>query len=657
MTPGTRTAKLDTSPYVPKSGSVDGSLTRGILRLRSLQNTDGHWCAELQGDTILESEYALLRHFMGNLDDTRLQKLARYVRSQQREEGGWSLYPGGPSDVSQSVKAYLVLKMAGLKPDHPEMAKARQAILADGGVTQVNSFTKIYLAIFGLYDWEAAPVVPPELSILPRWFYLNLAEMSSWSRTIVVPLAIVSHFRPCKPPPGGVHIDELFVGERHGKQLRLSYDRPRLSWRNSFLAVDQALHFFERIKLRPWRRKALKRCEEWMVARFADSDGLGGIFPPMVNALLAMRCLGYEDDSPEVRSQWEALEGLEIYEGDTLRLQPCKSPIWDTVLAMNALSAAGLAADDPSLVAAGEWLVKRQVLRHGDWSEKRAHLEPGGWVFEYANDCYPDVDDTIAALMALRSVRLPDQQAQQEAIQRGLAWVLGMQGKDGGWASFDVDNDHMLFAEVPFADHNAMLDPSTSDITGRTLEMLGSYGFDTRDVRVQKALRFIRRDQCRDGSWIGRWGVNYIYGTWQVLKGLSSVGEDMHQAYLQQAADWLQGVQNEDGGWGESCDSYDAPTLKGVGPSTPSQTAWAVMGLMAAGRSDTPTIRSGIDWLTAQQREDGGWDEEWFTGTGFPLVFYLKYHLYATYFPVWALGIHKQLHSPHETEAREEAIR
>jgi squalene-hopene/tetraprenyl-beta-curcumene cyclase len=614
------------------------ALDAGRSYLLSIQQPDGHWVGELEGDTILESEYALLRYFMGCLDDDRLRKLANYIRQVQRPEGGWSLYPGGTVEVSSSVKAYLVLKLSGLSADHPEMVRAREAILAHGGVTSCNTFTKIYLSIFGQYDWDGTPVVPPELILLPNWFYLNLYEFSSWSRAIIVPLAIISAYRPHCPLP--VNIDELFVGGRHGKHLRLKPSKSPLTWRNFFLGVDRCLHFFEDRKVLPWRPLAVKRCEEWMVARFRKSGGLGAIFPPIVNALMAMRCLGYADDRPEVQGQWREIEAFEIEEGDALRLQPCVSPVWDTALATNALSAAGLAPDDPSMVAAGQWLLEKRIREKGDWAVKRPDAPIAAWYFEYENEFYPDVDDTVAVLMALEGTRLPNDVEKHQIAAQAIEWVWAMQGQDGGWASFDVDNNRTIFTQIPFADHNAMIDPSTADITARTLEMLARYGYDRTDPRIQNAIAFIKADQEEDGAWFGRWGVNYIYGTWQVLKGLSVIGEDVDQPYIQKAAQWLRDHQNEDGGWGETCRTYDDPSLRGQGPSTASQTAWALMGLISAGDVSSENIQRGLDYLVRTQKEDGSWDEPWYTGTGFPKVFYLRYHLYCQYFPVFALGMY-----------------
>lgn len=635
-------APATTSTLPSSRQSVLAALEAGRGYLLSIQRPDGHWVGELEGDTILESEYVLLRHFMGCLDAERLRKLANYILKVQRPEGGWAMFPGGGVEVSGSVKAYLALKLAGHSPDEPDMVRAREAILAAGGVTACNTFTKIYLSIFGQYEWDGCPVVPPELILLPSWFYLNLYELSSWSRTIVVPLAILSHFRPSSLLP--VNIDELFVGGRpkDTRKLRLPPAGKFFCWRNFFLTIDHGLHFCERHKLLPWRKQALKACETWMVQRFRKSGGLGAIFPPIVNALMAMRCLGYPDTHPEVLGQWREIEAFEIEEGDTLRLQPCVSPVWDTALCSISLSAAGLAPDDPALTSAGSWLLERRIREKGDWAVKRPDAPVAGWYFEYENEFYPDVDDTIAVLMALDGVRLPGEADAHKAdiCRQAIEWVFAMQCRDGGWASFDVDNDRMVFTQIPFADHNAMLDPPTADITGRTLEMLARYGYDANHPRLRPAIEFIKKEQEHDGAWFGRWGVNYLYGTWQVLKGLAVIGEDMSQPYVQKAVKWLVDHQNGDGGWGESCHTYDDPSLRGQGPSTASQTAWALMGLISAGQVNSESVRRGVEYLVRTQNQDGSWDESEFTGTGFPKVFYLKYHLYCKYFPVFALGMY-----------------
>jgi squalene-hopene/tetraprenyl-beta-curcumene cyclase len=625
------------SPILERAGQALRQARRHLL---ALQHLDGYWVGELEGDTILESEYLLLHEFMGWRDEALYRKLANYLLEQQGPDGAWRLYPGGPPELSSSIKAYFALKLAGIPADAPPMRRARRVIRELGGVARANTFTKIYLAMFGQCDWRATPSIPPELVLLPRWFYFNIYEISSWSRTILVPLAICCAFRPRVSVPPGRGIEELQEGLPRPRPPRPRLGRGMFSWRNFFYVVDTGLKVAERRAPAGLRERALRAAEVWMLDRFEHSGGLGAIFPPMVNALMALRCLGYRDDHPQVQRARRELKAFEIEEGETVRMQPCVSPVWDTALATVALSEGGLAADHPALQRAGRWLLSKEVRRPGDWCVKTPGLEPAGWYFEFENEFYPDIDDTAAVLMALRRVRLSGSEA---AVRRGIAWVLGMQGRDGGWASFDRDNDRMVFSHVPFADHNAMLDPSTADITGRVLEMLAGYGMDRTHPTVARAVQFLQREQEEDGAWYGRWGVNYLYGTWQVLKGLTAVGEDPRLPYIQRGAEWIRERQNEDGGWGESCHTYDHPALRGVGPSTPSQTAWAMMGLMAAGDTGSLELRRGIDYLCDTQQPDGTWMETDFTGTGFPRVFYLRYHLYRLYFPIFALGMAARL--------------
>jgi squalene-hopene/tetraprenyl-beta-curcumene cyclase len=628
-------------------------LTEGINAaqdwLLDRQEADGHWCAELEGDTILESEYLIYLHYIDSLDETKVRKAANYIRSKLLPDGGVAIYPSGPMEISGSVKAYLALKLAGDNTDAPHMVKTRQAILDAGGITKCNTFTKIYLAMVGLYPWDGCPAIPPELILLPKWFSFSIYNMSAWSRAMLVPLSIIRAHQPVKPLPAHVHLDELWVGGRAHADIRLPRDPETFTWHNFFLHVDNFLKFIDRRHpYRPLRRYALRQCERWVIEHGRTPGGLGAIFPAMANYVMSLRTLGYTNESFLVAHGISEMEQLEIEEHDTLRLQPCFSPVWDTAISINALNESGLPGDHPALAQATRWLLDREVRRPGDWrikhSESHRYTEPnkpvGGWFFEYHNEFYPDVDDTIMVLMALNRVQTDFDREKAAAIRRGLRWVLGMQGKDGGWASFDKDNDKWLFTQVPFADHNAMIDPSTSDITARTLECLSHFGFTREDDCVEKAIEFLKADQCSDGSWFGRWGSNYIYGTWQVLRGLRTIGEDMRLPYVRRAVAWLKTRQNPDGGWGESLHSYDDPQFKGIGASTASQTAWAVMGLISAGEIHSPEVARGVDYLLDTQDADGSWDEELFTGTGFPRVFYLRYHYYRHYFPAMALGMY-----------------
>jgi squalene-hopene/tetraprenyl-beta-curcumene cyclase len=652
---------------------MSAAVQRAIVRTRQWlldeQHADGHWVAELEGDTILESEYILLLAFLGEHTGETARKAARYILSKQLPEGGWTIYPGGPIDISASVKAYFALKLTGHDPGSPPLLRARQAILAHGGADAVNSFTRFYLALLGQISYDECPAVPPELLLLPSWFPINLYRVSAWSRTIIVPLSIISACRPAAKLDPDLHISELFLSPPP------QWPPPRcpgqkggtgpFSWDRFFRSLDAAQKFFERRRWTPLRKRALAKARRWMFERFATSDGLGAIFPPMIWSTIALKCLGSADDSPEVRYCRRQLDGLVIENDDTVRLQPCKSPVWDTALTLRALGDSGLDPAHRAARLAVDWLLEREVRRPGDWS-RNVSAEPAGWCFEYANDFYPDVDDTVMALLALASqvesaddgaphgLRLLDHastaglgearrrvavfDALAAATRRGLAWVLAMQNRDGGWGAFDRDNDHEFLCHVPFADHNAMIDPSTPDLTGRVLESLGKFGRRVGDPAVDRAVAYIRGSQQADGSWFGRWGVNYIYGTWQAIVGLTAVGVAPGDLAIQRAANWLVAHQQPSGGWGESPDSYAQPHLRGQGPTTASQTAWALMGLVAAGRAQTPAATRGIGYLLRMQREDGTWHETEFTGTGFPRVFYLRYHYYPIYFPLLALA-------------------
>jgi squalene-hopene/tetraprenyl-beta-curcumene cyclase len=620
----------------PDTSPLTAAVEKARRCLLGRQRPDGHWVGELQGDTILESEYILLLAFLGREKDERVVKAARYLLSQQQADGGWNNYPGGPSEVGVSVKAYFALKLAGHDANAPHMQQARRLILSLGGAARCNSFTKFYLALLGQFPYANCPAVPPELMLSAPWAYVNIYSMSSWTRTIVVPLTIFYAFKPVRKLPPELGIAELFVEPPHKPLWPHEPTRRLLSWTNFFLALDW---LFKKVEpyLGPVRRRSVKLATEWMLEHMQDSDGLGAIFPPMIYTVVALRCLGYADDLPEMVWALKQLDDLMIEEDGAIRLQPCFSPVWDTALTLNALADTGLTVSHTAVAAAGRWLFEREVRRRGDWSKSNPRLEPGGWVFEYRNGFYPDVDDTAMVLMALARTGQATGPG-RPAVERGLRWLLGMQNKDGGWAAFDRDINREILTRVPFADHNAMLDPSCPDITARVLEALGDYGYGVDHPQVRKALAFIEKVQEPSGCWIGRWGVNYIYGTWQVLLGLEKIGFDMGQPLVRRAVTWLKKVQQADGSWGESCASYDDPRLAGQGTPTASQTAWALLGLLAAGEGGSEEVRRGIDWLLTTQRPDGNWHEEQFTGTGFPKVFYLKYHMYSLYFPLMALA-------------------
>ena len=654
-------SQRDHQAVQPRFGRMDLGLDRVVESIKRAgdwllgqQHPDGYWCGELEADTMLESDYIFVHTLLGTGDPGKMHRAVNEILRHQNEDGGWSLYPEGPSNISYGVKAYLALKLMGWSREHPVMVRARDWVLAHGGVVECNTFTKIYLCAMGQYDYDAVPAIPPEIILFPNWFYFNIYEISSWSRGILVPLSIIYAKKPFKKLSPDEGIDELFVGGRENADLHLRWDRKKLvSWRNFFLFCDRIAHLAERVHIRPLRKMAIRRAEEWMLERFEKSDGLGAIYPAMLNSIVALRCLGRSVDDPQMIRALDEFErlGIDCPEGEahyptpTFRMQPCFPPVWDTAQAMYALGEAGVAKDDPRMLRAADWILSKEVRHKGDWAEKVKNVEPGGWYFEFNNEFYPDVDDTGQVLMALNCVANPRERYQHEVCQRALNWIWAMQCKNGGWAAFDKDNTKSIFQYIPFADHNAMLDPPTVDITGRMLEMLAQYGFTRSDPRVEKAVQFILKEQETDGSWFGRWGVNYLYGTFLVLRGLEAMGFWNHEPAVQQAAEWIRMVQNSDGGWGETCGTYDDPNQRGIGASTPSQTAWAVLGLLAAGDTRSDSVAKGIRWLVERQHEDGSWDElvpgrngeSYYTGTGFPRVFYLGYHLYKQYFPLLAL--------------------
>jgi len=626
---------------------LSDAIARAQARLLSLQAPGGHWVGKLEADTTITAEYLLLNHLMDRVDRRREAKAVRYLRRRQRADGGFDLFPGGPTHLSATIKAYFAMKMAGVPVSDPAMMRARERILEMGGPMKANVFTKIQLALFGEYDWNGVPAMPVEIMLLPQRFVFNLYEVSYWSRTVIVPLLVIMDRKPVKWLTRDQSLDELWPEPREQASLRFPrmpkpFSWRGLLWKSFFIAVDDALKIWERFSPRPFRRRALEAARLWLEERLAVSGGLGGIYPAMANSILAMRLLGYPDDHPLVLGQLKEVEALAVEDDEELHYQPCPSPVWDTSLAMNALLESGRPPDDPALRRAAEWLVERQVFVAGDWQTKRPWVQPGGWAFQYANDFYPDLDDSAMVLMALEKVRGLDADRVRTAKERGLGWFLGMQGTDGGWASFEADNNHLYLNNIPFADHGALLDPSTEDLTGRGLELIGTVGYGQDFEPARRALAFIRRTQRHDGPWFGRWGVNYIYGTWSVLRGLGAIGENLDQEYVHRAVRWLEKHQNPDGGWGETCESYDRPELAGIGPSIPSQTAWALLALLAAGRAHTEAVERGVHYLLDSQGADGTWEDPFWNGTGFPGVFMLQYHLYSKYFPLWALGVYQR---------------
>jgi squalene-hopene/tetraprenyl-beta-curcumene cyclase len=619
------------------------SIERGAEHLLSLQAVDGYWQGELEADSTLESDYIYYLFVLGKADPVRIAKLANYVRNKQLEDGGWNIYPGGPSELNATCKAYFALKLAGDDPNSPQLTAARETIHRLGGLEHTNSYVRFYLALVGAVGWDLVPAIPPELMLLPNWFFINIYEMSSWTRGIVIPMAILCAIRPEWRLPEHARVDELFKNPAR-KAAAFDWSDKLVSWKNFFLALDRVFKIYEKVPWKPFRQRALREAKHWVLDHIERTEGLAAIYPAMMNSIFALIAMGMGPDDPLTRREIQEFSRFEIEEPDTIRLQPCVSPVWDSCIAMVALEEAGVAPDHPSLVKAAEWILSKQILGPGDWQVKNKDAEPGGWAFEFRNDHYPDVDDTAFVLMALQRVKTPDAQRMEAAIRRGLQWLLSMQNRDGGWGAFDRDNSRRYICNIPFADHNAMIDPSTADVTARVLECLGRFGWPAEHPAVQRAVKFLLQDQCDDGSWFGRWGVNYVYGTSGVLRSFETVSLTA-QEYCKRAVEWLKSVQKPDGSFGESLHSYHVESSKGQGNSTPSQSAWGLIGLLAAAGPDDPASSKAAEYLVTQQNEDGSWDEEDFTGTGFPCVFYLKYHLYRNSFPVYALArFHNGLH-------------
>lgn len=628
---------------LPPAQTLEETITRAQGNLLRRQKADGHWEGELLVDSTLCSDYVLYMHWKGQVDEAVQAKCVAHIRRRQLPDGGWNIFIGGPSEINASVKAYFAMKLAGDSPNAPWMREARANILRLGGIPQMNTFAKLYLALMGLFPWKYLPTIPSEIFLFPKWFFFNLYEMSSWSRTIIAPLAILNHYKPVRELPADKQLHELYPAGLENTDLSLKKDPRYWAWKNFFLRCDQILKVYDRLPVHPLRQRALKAAESWMVERMGEgSEGLSAIYPAMLNAMMALRVLGYPEDHPLVKKADRDFAGLFVDDPEDFRIQPCLSPVWDTAITTIALAESGL-KNHPALDRAAEWLEQREVRVAGDWAERISDVEPSGWAFEHENVYYPDTDDTMMVLMALRHVPARDEFTRNAQCERALRWLLAFQDEDGGWAAFDKGVTAPWLEHVPFADHNAILDPTCSDLTGRVLELLGYIGYDRQSPVVRRAVAMIRRTQENDGSWYGRWGVNYIYGTWQILRGLAAIGENMSQEWIRRGCDWLESCQNEDGGWGETCESYNFPALKGRGPSTASQTAWAVMGLCACGEPDRESIQRGIAYLIRTQNEDGSWTEDYTTGTGFPCVFYLKYDMYRQHFPLLALATYRKL--------------
>lgn len=634
---------------------LEAAIKRSQDYLFSIQHPEGFWVGELMVDSTLVSDTVAYHHWDGKVDPEWQRKAVNHIFSMQLPDGGWNIYYGGPSEVNATIKAYLALKLAGVPVTDPRMLRAREVALNFGGVPRMNTFSKLYLALLGLFPWEYVPTIPCEVLLIGKWFHVNFWDMSNWSRAMLVPLAIINHYKPTRTPKNPVTLDELYPHGFHERDLALPPDPDKVSWRNFFLWLDRLHKFaewFAEHGIHPFRKQALRKAEQWMLERFEGSDGLAAIFPAMLNALIALKALGYADEHPEVLRAERELKKLEHETEDSVRIEPCFSPVWDTAIVAICLRESGIPAEDPRMKKCASWLMDKEIRLRGDWHHKNpVDVEPSGWVFEYNNQWNPDVDDTAMVLLALRLIPTDDTKRRDECFKRGMNWMMAFQCKDGGWAAFDKDCTKNILEKVPFADHNAMLDPECADITARILELLGYEKWSTEHPQIAEALKYIRKQQEPDGSWYGRWGVNYIYGTWQVLRGLRALGTDMNQSWLLKARDWLESVQHADGGWGERCNTYDDPVFKGQGPSTASQTAWAVMGLCAFDDPDRSSLKRGIEYLIKTQNADGSWTELETTGTGFPKVFYLKYDMYRNAWPLLAFATYKKILAKGRTEA------
>ena len=633
------------SPSLALAGALEISSAQAMERAaRSLidrQHVDGYWWGNLTADTTLEADYLLLELWMHPPVDgvwtppsrERMQRAVHSILARQLPDSGFNIYPHGPSEISASVKAYFALKLGGIATTDSRMERLRERILDLGGLQAANSYVKINLSLFGLDPREHAPIVPVEIMLMRDGIY----EMSSWTRAIVIPLAIVQAHSP-RPAPAGFTLDELI---KPGVGLGFPNTDGFFSWRTFFISLDKAFKFWSATasKGRPLngvRAKALQAAETWILHRTKHSEGLAAIYPPMMYLMMALDALGYSPDHPEAAAARRQFEALIVDDGDNFFFQPCFSPVWDTGIVAFALGEAGFSSQK-GMQRCADWLMTKEVRQKGDWSVKRPNVEPSGWYFEFANEFYPDIDDTAQVLLGLKHARSLDRQSQQACTDRAVKWLLAMQGSDGGWAAFDVDNNWDLLNAVPFADHNAMLDPSCADITGRVVEALSEFGVDNQHPAIRRGVEFLKNTQEADGSWFGRWGVAYVYGTFLALRGLRAAGEDDREAYVLRAGEWLRSIQNADGGWGESCESYDRKQFVAA-KSTASQTAWGVLGLLAGGDTTSQSLQKGVEFLVRTQDSSGRWHEDLATGTGFPKVFYLTYHLYRDSFPLLALA-------------------
>jgi squalene-hopene/tetraprenyl-beta-curcumene cyclase len=626
-----------------KVNSVVEAIAASQKYLLSIQNPAGYWWAELESNVTITAEVVLLHKIWGT-DKTRpLHKVENYLRSQQREHGGWELFYGDGGELSTSVEAYMALVLLGVPKTDPALVKARSFILQRGGISKTRIFTKLHLALIGCYQWRGLPSLPPWVMLIPNSFPVNIYEMSSWARSSTVPLLIVLDQKPVFSLDQPISLDELYVEGRD----RVRWELPRAGdWTDLFILLDEGFKLAESLNFVPFRSQGIRAAEKWILERQEATGDWGGIIPAMLNSLLALRCLNYDVNDPVITRGLQAVDHFAIATETSYSVQPCVSPVWDTAWTIRALVDSGIAPNHPAIVKAGEWLIEKQILDYGDWSVKNRNGQPGAWAFEFDNRFYPDVDDSAVVVMALHQAKLPNESLKQQAIARAVNWISSMQCQPGGWAAFDLDNDQEWLNSIPYGDLKAMIDPNTADVTARVVEMLGACQLSLEPQKLERALTYLLEEQETEGCWFGRWGVNYIYGTSGVLSALVLINPRKYHSQIEKATNWLIACQNSDGGWGETCFSYNDPQLKGQGNSTASQTAWALIGLIevlevtkeAASKSLIEAIAQGVNYLLTTQKSDGTWDESYFTGTGFPCHFYLKYHMYQQYFPLIALG-------------------
>jgi squalene-hopene/tetraprenyl-beta-curcumene cyclase len=623
---------------------VERAIGKTQAYLLGIQNPEGYWNGKLEADMSVSAGYLPLMHFLGQeVKPERVKRIIYTAKRQQNHDGSWSAYHGGPGDVSVTAQVYFALKMAGVSHEADYMRLASGFVTGNGGLMKTNLITRIWLALFGEFDWKGIPTIPPEISLLPPWFYLNIYECSSWTRATIMALAILTVKKPVCRVPDCARVSELYVEPPGQRKYSVGTSPGLFKWETFFLAADRLLKLYQGVPVKPLRGLALRTTADWIV-RHQEADGSwGGIMLPWVYSLFALKCLGYPVDHPVMKKGIEGLEGFIMEDGESFLLEPATSPVWDTAWAVLALRESGLPDEHPRLVKAAQWLLSKEIRARGDWSIKNPHAEAGGWSFEFENRQYPDIDDTAVVPRALKAVRLPagdEETARDGAVQRGVDWALAMQGDNGGWAAFDRNNNRSVLSHIPFSDFMTPLDPVSPDVTNHVIELLSLHGDKYAGV-IQRSLDYLKKSQQPDGAWYGRWGVSYLYGTGLVLPSLKAAGEDMDQAYIRRAVTWLKAHQNPDGGWGESCHAYDDREWRGRGESTASQTAWALVGLLADGEAWSDAVRRGISYLLDSQQIDGSWREQAFTGTGFPRSFYLRYELYKIYFPLMALARYK----------------